>query len=327
MNNMKSPKIPTLYLLLSGLLFVAMTASVSQAYAQAVSQLSSETQLSPSERPLQHPLHILLTNDDGINAPGIEAVEKALRAANYRLSIVAPKTQQSATSMKVTTKKLTYEEAGDQRWAVIGSPADSIAVALEVFLKNDTPDLIISGANFGQNLGSNTNLSGTVGAALMGMQMGVPGIAISVGMHMKEAKIKPQRFPSTLASFDGAAAFTVSLVRMLEKSRNHTAPILPTNMILNVNYPALDDKEIKGPRLAAVARRGGFVAAYVPTDIPNELKIVLKHEKRTDAELANTDIDLFNQGYITISVLEGHLGASRTADYALKNRLYDLFEK
>lgn len=272
------------------------------------------------------PLHILLTNDDGIEAPGIRAVEKALAATNYRVTIVAPKTQQSATSMKVTTKKLSFEKIKDNRWAVNGSPADSIAVALDLFLKDDLPDIIISGANFGQNLGSNTNLSGTVGAALMGMQMGVPGIAVSVGMHLEEAKLKPTRFPSTLASFEPAAKFTIRLLKLLEETQTNDAPILPKNMILNVNYPALSAEKVKGPRLAAVARRGGFVAAYIPSDIPNEIKVELKHEERTDPELANADIDLFAKGFITMSILEGHLGASRVADYGLKNRLTELFK-
>ncbi|MGR8948162.1 MAG: 5'/3'-nucleotidase SurE [Gammaproteobacteria bacterium] len=273
------------------------------------------------------PLHILLTNDDGIEAPGIKAVEKALLAAGYRISIVAPRNQQSATSMKVTTKKLMFEKLSANRWAVDGSPADSVAVALGVFLAEDLPDLIISGANFGQNLGSNTNLSGTVGAALMGMQMGVPGIAVSVGLYMDEATAAPTRFPSTLKSFDGAAAFTITLVQLLQDTRaSAAAPMLPANMILNVNYPARPDNEIKGPRIADVARRGGFVAEYVPGSTLNELKVNLKHETRNDPDMANADIDLFKQGYITISVLNGYLGAARDADFALQNRLSAWFD-
>lgn len=271
-------------------------------------------------------LHILLTNDDGIDAPGIKAVEKALAATNHRVTVVAPKTQQSATSMKVTTKKLSFEKLAQNRWAVLGSPADSIAVALDLFLKDDQPDIIISGANFGQNLGSNTNLSGTVGAALMGMQMGVPGIAISVGMHLDEATTKPTRFPSTLAAFEPAAQFVVRLVAELEQSRRSNASILPKHMILNINYPALKSGQVKAPRMASVARRGGFVAKYVPGEIPNQLKVELMHEQRSDPELSDADIELFKQGHITISVLEGHLGAPRLARYSLVNRMPSLFE-
>lgn len=271
------------------------------------------------------PLHILLTNDDGIDAPGIQAMEAALRAAEYRISIVAPRTQQSATSMKVTTKKLSYEKLGEQHWAVDGSPADAVAVALNLFLAHDLPDLIVSGANFGQNLGSNTNLSGTVGAALMGMQMDIPGIAISVGMHLQESSAQPVRFPSTLAAFSSAAEFTVKLVKALESTRIEHSPLLPRHMILNVNYPALAREKVKGPRLARVARRGGFVAQYIEK-APGELDIVLQHETRRDPDLANADIVLFNEGYITISVLGGHLGAPSMADYSLENRLPVIFK-
>ena len=273
------------------------------------------------------PLHILLTNDDGIEAPGIKAVEAALRDAGYRLSIIAPRDQQSATSMKVTTKKLTFEQLEANRWAIDGSPADSVAVALEVFLAEDLPDLIVSGANFGQNLGSNTNLSGTVGAALMGMQMGVPGLAVSVGLYMDEASAEPVRFPSTMKAFAAAAKFTVDLIESLEDTRaSDKAPLLPKQMILNVNYPALSVNKIKGPKIAEVARRGGFVAKYLPGATLNEFKIELNHEKRIDPSLANADIELFNDGYITISVLNGNLGASRDAEHALGNRLHDFLD-
>ena len=272
-------------------------------------------------------LHILLTNDDGIEAPGIKALESALIDAGYRLSIVAPRNQQSATSMKVTTKKLSYEQLAENRWAIDGSPADSVAVALSLLLRQDPPDLILSGANFGQNLGSNTNLSGTVGAALMGMQMGVPGIAVSVGMHMAEAKVEPVRFASTMNAFAPAAAFTVELVQALERSNaSGAAAILPQHTILNVNYPALSSDQIKGPKIAEVARRGGFVATYVPIENSNELKIVLNHEERRDPALANADIDLFKEGYITISVLNGNLSAARDADHAMANRLHELLK-
>ena len=273
------------------------------------------------------PLHVLLTNDDGIDAPGIKAVESALREAGYRLSVVAPRNQQSATSMKVTTKQLSFEQLAPNRWAIDGSPADSVAVALDVFLAQDIPDLIVSGANFGQNLGSNTNLSGTVGAALMGMQMGVPGIAVSVGLHMDEANAKPERFPSTMSAFQSAADFTVALLQALQAARStDTSPLLPADMVLNVNYPALKPNQIKGPRIANVARRGGFVAKYVPLDNGTDLKINLLHEKRTDPATANADIDLFNAGYITLSVLNGNLGAAPDANNALANRLSELFD-
>ncbi|MEM7465962.1 MAG: 5'/3'-nucleotidase SurE [Pseudomonadota bacterium] len=273
------------------------------------------------------PLHILLTNDDGIEAPGLKAVETALGEAGYRLSVVAPRTQQSATSMKVTTKKLSFEQLAETRWAVDGTPADAVAVALDLFLAEDSPDFIVSGANFGQNLGSNTNLSGTVGAALMGMQMGVPGIAVSVGMFMDESALKPTRFPSTMTSFKPAAEFTVRLLRAIEKTRSDAAaPLLPANIILNVNYPALSSDKVKGPRLATVARRGGFVAKYVPQENNTELKITLLHEKRLDTGVANADIELFSDGYITISVLNGYLGASRDADTAIENRLFEFLK-
>ena len=90
-----------------------------------------------------------------------------------------------------------------------GSPADSVLVGLLHILQGETPDIVISGANFGPNLGYASS-SGTVGAATMAMHVGIPAIAVSVGIDPAEYSATPIPFPSTFGAFDGAAEFTVS---------------------------------------------------------------------------------------------------------------------
>jgi 5'-nucleotidase len=130
-------------------------------------------------------LQILVTNDDGIDAPGIDALVTALSALpDVELTIVAPAENQSGTSMNLTDGEVVASDAatasGVAATAVVGFPADSVRWALEN-LDVDF-DLVVSGSNSGQNIGEFSTLSGTVGAARYGAQQGIPGVAVSQGL-------------------------------------------------------------------------------------------------------------------------------------------------
>jgi 5'-nucleotidase len=130
-------------------------------------------------------LQILVTNDDGIAAPGIDALVTALSAVpDVELTIVAPAENQSGTSMKLTDGDVVASDAatasGVAATAVVGFPADSVRWALEN-LDIDF-DLVVSGTNSGQNIGDFSTLSGTVGAARYGAQQGIPAVAVSQGL-------------------------------------------------------------------------------------------------------------------------------------------------
>lgn len=132
------------------------------------------------------PIHVLVTNDDGVAAPGIDAVVRALaKRPKVRVTVVAPATNQSGTGGKVTPGALTAKAAttksGTRAVAVNGTPADSVRYALERTLRRDRPDLVISGVNEGANLGPFVDLSGTVGAARAAAQRGLPALATSQG--------------------------------------------------------------------------------------------------------------------------------------------------
>jgi len=186
------------------------------------------------------PLDILLTNDDGYDAPGIKVMWQALKAAGHDVTLVAPAQQQSGSSVRVTTRgKIGFEKKGDGVWAIEGSPADAVLVGLLHILADQPPDLVISGSNFGQNISVGANSSGTVGAAIMAMQLGVPTLAVSVGVRLEEHDAQPQPFPSTFAAFESAAAFVVSLLADLQSSLPEDDGLLPNHTVLNVNYPAL----------------------------------------------------------------------------------------
>lgn len=247
-------------------------------------------------------LDILLTNDDGWNAPGIVAVADALLAAGHRVTVVAPLAQQSGVGVKITIGEYAVVEQRPGWWSVDGSPADAVSYAVARILR-EPPDLVVSGANLGQNLGNNVVSSGTVGACAMALQRALPCIAISVGMELAEAGAVPERFPSTRAAYPHAAALTARLVATLVAARVAETPLLPPQILLNLNYPARPPAAIKGLRLARLSRHGGFRLRY--PDVPAGAQTVSGIEP-DPAGLAERDTDtgLFGAGYATLSVLD-----------------------
>ena len=109
------------------------------------------------------PLHILITNDDGHDAPGILALHRTLKKAGHHVSMVAPRTNQSATSMAVTSRRnLELNQFETNSWHLDGQPVDTVMVALKHLLEDNPPDLVLSGINFGPNVGIALHMSGTI---------------------------------------------------------------------------------------------------------------------------------------------------------------------
>lgn len=177
--------------------------------------------------------HILITNDDGILAPGIRHLWKALSEL-ADVTIVAPATEQSAMSLAVTIRtplrmeKVDWPEEANA-WSVSGTPVDCVKMALSLLMKSP-PDLIVSGINKGSNHGRNVLYSGTVAAVIEGTMQNIPGIAFSCTQFVKPKYHLTERFIPTIVSY------------VLEKG-------LPSDTFLNVNFP--DHQEIKGVKLTS----------------------------------------------------------------------------
>lgn len=131
-------------------------------------------------------MHILLTNDDGVRAQGLQILKRELVACGHRLTIAAPNGQRSAASHSMSINKPLYcrEIAQDdtqiREIAISGTPVDCVKMAMEYFLRSDRPQLLISGINNGYNLGSDVLYSGTVSAAMEGPYYQIPAIAASM---------------------------------------------------------------------------------------------------------------------------------------------------
>ncbi len=162
--------------------------------------------------------HILLTNDDGIGAPGLEALAGALGGL-AALTIAAPSGERSGAAHSISVRRaVACEPRGEGRWSIDGTPTDAVIISLHKLLE-DKPDLVISGINHGANVGQNIHYSGTVGAALEATLHGVPAVALSL------ASRNPQ------GDFGPAARLGRQLARLvLEES-------LPDGVLLNVNVP------------------------------------------------------------------------------------------
>jgi len=184
-------------------------------------------------------MRILVSNDDGILAHGIDCLVEAAEPLG-EVHVVAPDREQSATSHSLTLHHpLRPVRIGDRRWQVDGTPTDCVMLAVEALLP-ERPDFVFSGINHGQNMGEDVLYSGTVAAAMEGVTLGVPAIALSFAGGELKAD------PALLTEQVSAVA------RLLE---HLTSLQLPRDTLLNVNMPARPAAEIRGVRLTRLGRR------------------------------------------------------------------------
>ena len=185
-------------------------------------------------------MRILLSNDDGILARGLECLERAV-APLGEVWVVAPDREQSATSHSLTLHHpLRPVQLAEKRWQVDGTPTDCVMVAIEALLPH-RPDFVISGINHGPNMGEDVLYSGTVAAAMEGLALGVPSIAVS--------------FAGRLMRSD--ATMLDDLVPTLTRLLRHLTTLsqFPADTLLNVNVPAVPPDQVKGVKLTRLGRR------------------------------------------------------------------------
>jgi 5'-nucleotidase len=193
-------------------------------------------------------LNVLLTNDDGIEADGLQALRRALvEVEGVRLVTIAPDGNRSAMARSITTRRpLWVEEVsfsdGTVGYATDGTPVDCVRLARLGLVEDFDADLVVSGINHGANLGDDITYSGTVAAALEGVVLGLPAIAVS---QQSKGRSLDFRFDGGF-DFTVAAGFVARLVERLEE-----VP-MPTGTLLNVNVPA---GEPEGVEVASLGKR------------------------------------------------------------------------
>jgi len=205
------------------------------------------------------PVHVMLANDDGIDAPGLAAMAAALAAdPAYRVTVIAPKHQQSVTGHSLVTRsevevKAHEAVAGCLAWSVAGTPATVALVGLTALLVDDPPQLIVSGINSGENDGLGAWTSGTVAVAREGAFAGIPAVAVSLQLDWADPR----------PDFAAAARWAKPVI---DAVREHG---LPPRTYLNVSIPR-DPGAIRGYRVARMGLDPSEVARYVAVRVDDD---------------------------------------------------------
>ena len=250
---------------------------------------ASSTSQSPSP-----PFRILITNDDGVHAPGILAVAQALQSVG-EVTIVAPATNQSGKGHSITIEDPIYVDSvklpgGLEATSVAGTPATSVKVAVGAFL-NFKPDLVVSGINRGWNVGSVTYVSGTVGAAREAALLGLPAIAASLS--------------SDESNYGPAAEIVRQVVGMFRKTG------FERGVFLNVNIPAGAATAIKGIQLTRQSRLTG-VERFDEQRTPSGRRYFWSVWNEPTGDVEGTDVWALEHGYVAVTPLRATEFDART---------------
>lgn len=199
-------------------------------------------------------MRILLTNDDGINAPGLTVLQAIARTLSDDIWTVAPELEQSGKSRAVTlTEPVRVRQLDTRTYSVIGTPSDSVLIAMREIM-DGPPDLILSGVNKGQNIAEDTTYSGTIAAAMFGMQHSVPSVALSQAQKFRS----PESCPWETAEAWGPRA----LKPLLEHG-------WPNDVVMNINFPDRDPEDVAG---IAYTRQGFRDEQIIRTEKREDLR-------------------------------------------------------
>jgi 5'-nucleotidase len=235
-------------------------------------------------------MRILLTNDDGIHAEGLAALERIAAALSDDVWICAPETEQSGASRALTLMEpLRVRRLDPRRFAVRGTPTDCVMLAMQELVEGARPDLVLSGVNRGANLAEDVSLSGTVAAAIEAMMLGVPAIALSQ-MHPPDTRDQPGQFG--VAEAHGAA-----VVRDLLRAG------WPKGVVLNVNFPVSPDKALPMEVTRQGFRDAGTRFAEARTDLRGGQYYWVGYNARPSKPAPGTDLAAAYAGRISVTPL------------------------
>lgn len=225
--------------------------------------------------------HILVTNDDGIHAPGLRALARELEQLG-QVTIVAPLQERSASAQALTLRQPIYcDQIAEREYAIEGTPADAMILAFNALLK-EKPDIVVSGINPGGNLGENIYYSGTVGAAMEGAINRTPSLAVSVAFRGKGFDFAP------------AARLTRALIPIVLKEG------LPKGVLLNINVPQPWAGEVRFTRQSSKITRNVLQRGSDPR---GRHYYWLHEQKFTEGMEDGTDHAAIRDGAVSITPL------------------------
>jgi 5'/3'-nucleotidase len=240
-------------------------------------------------------MRVLLTNDDGIEAEGLQTLRRALRdLEGIELAVIAPDGNRSAMARSITTRRPLWVaevdfDDGTVGYATDGTPVDCVRLANLGLVEGFEAELVVSGINHGSNLGDDITYSGTVAAALEAIVLGLPGIAVSQQSRARELDFRV----GSAFDFTVAAAFTARLVAQLEE-----AP-LPAGTLLNVNVPGAPPAGVEVTRLGKRTYQDEL--ALLGEDGTERRLYKIYGEACTAHDEAGTDLAAVAQGKIAVT--------------------------
>ncbi|MEM9045464.1 MAG: 5'/3'-nucleotidase SurE [Pseudomonadota bacterium] len=243
-------------------------------------------------------MRILVTNDDGITAPGLSVAEQIaaeIAGPDGEVWVVAPESERSGASHAITyVSGLRFSQVGERRFAVEGFPADCALVGLHKVLKETPPDLVISGVNRGHNVAEDVVYSGTVGAAMEGGLAGVKSIALSQ-FYSKDS-------PGDL--FSASKAHGVDAVRKVMQMP------FAEKSFYNVNFPAVSGDEVKGMMVCPQGLRAEATFDVIEYQAPNGRDFqFLRHATRNQSATEGSDARMCLEGWIAVTPLRPQMTA------------------
>jgi 5'/3'-nucleotidase len=260
-------------------------------------------------------LRVLLTNDDGIHAEGLQALRRALAVLDdVVLAVIAPDANMSATARSITTRRPLWVtevpfDDGTHGYSCDGTPVDCVRLASLGLVEDFEPDLVVAGINHGSNLGDDITYSGTVAAALEGVVLGVPSIAVSQQSQAREMDFRL----GDAFDFDIAAAFAARVIDLIDD-----VP-LPEGTLLNINVPAGRADAVEVTRLGKRIYRDALQLVDTEGDDRRRFRVYGDSPVHDDEE--GTDLAAIAAGRIAVTPLHFDL----TAEHGLDElRAYDL---
>jgi 5'-nucleotidase len=246
-------------------------------------------------------MRILLTNDDGVEAPGMHALQQIASELSDDVWTVAPETDQSGSAHSLTLHEpLRLRQLGDRTYAVKGTPTDCVIMAVKSVLADKRPDLVLSGVNRGANIADDVTYSGTVAGAMEGAVLGIPSIALSQAYRIEDDGENGVRWQTAMKLGAG-------LVRKLLDAG------WPPGILLNVNFPDRDADSVAGIAMTSQGKRDQDLLMVVDRmDTRGNPYYWLGFERRRSNPPEGTDLWAIYSGRVSITPLHLDLTHAET---------------
>jgi len=255
-------------------------------------------------------MRILCTNDDGIHAHGLTVLEEIARELSDDVWVVAPELDQSGVSHSLSLNDpLRLREIGPRHFAVRGTPTDCVIMGARYILGDKKPDLVLSGVNKGRNVAEDVIYSGTIAGAMEGVILGIPSFALS-----QEFGVDSRRNPH----WDTGRKLGPSIIRKVLDAG------MPTDTVINVNFPNCAAEDVKGITVARQGKRNqGFLRIEERRDGRGNPYYWIGFERvaNPDAPAEGTDLAMLAAHHVAVTPLHLDLTAG-----AFSNRLREVFE-